>query len=141
MRDEIAREQRPWRANLLFFAFFAALTAFIAIVGLYGLLASVVTEQAHEFGVRLALGATPGHVVSHVLAAAGRTALAGAGIGLVTAVAAGRIMQAMLFGVSPLDAVALTIAPAVILVVAVAAAVIPARRAAGLDPIVSLRAE
>jgi putative ABC transport system permease protein len=141
MRDEIAREQTPWRANLLFFAFFAALTAFIAIVGLYGLLASVVTEQAHEFGVRLALGATPGHVVGHVLAAAGRTALAGAGIGLVTAVAAGGIMQAMLFGVSPLDAVALTIAPAVILVVAVAAAVIPARRAAGLDPIVSLRAE
>jgi putative ABC transport system permease protein len=141
MRDEIAREQTPWRANLLFFAFFAALTAFIAIVGLYGLLASVVTEQAHEFGVRLALGATAGHVVSHVLAAAGRTALVGGGIGLITAAAAGRIMQAMLFGVSPLDAVALTIAPVVILVVAVAASVIPARRAARLDPIISLRAE
>jgi predicted permease len=69
MHDEIAREQTPWRANLMFFAFFAALTAFIAIVGLYGLLSSVVTEQAHEFGVRLALGATAGHVVGHVLAA------------------------------------------------------------------------
>jgi putative ABC transport system permease protein len=141
MRDEIAREQTPWRANLLFVAFFAALTAFIAIVGLYGLLASVVAEQTHEFGVRLALGATAGHVVSHMLAAAGRTALVGTGIGLVTAAAAGRIMQAMLFGVSPLDAVALTTAPAMILVVAVAAAVIPARRAARIDPIVSLRAE
>src|SRR5262245_7722560 len=141
MRDEIAREQTPWRANLLFFASFAALTAFIAIVGLYGLLASVVAEQTREFGVRLALGATAGQVVSHVLAVAGRTALVGAGIGLVTAAAAGRIMQAMLFGVSPLDAVALTAAPAMILVVAVAAAVIPARRAARIDPIVSLRAE
>ena len=141
MRDEIAREQTPWRANLLFFAFFAALTAFIAIVGLYGLLASVVAEQTREFGVRLALGASAGQVVSHVLSAAGRTALVGAGIGLVTAAAAGRVMQAMLFGVSPLDAVALTTAPAMILVVAVAAAVIPARRAARIDPIVSLRAE
>jgi ABC-type antimicrobial peptide transport system permease subunit len=76
-----------------------------------------------------------------VLAAAGRTVLVGAGIGLVTTAAAGRIMQAMLFGVSPMDAVALTIAPAMILVVAVAASVIPARRAARIDPIVSLRAE
>jgi putative ABC transport system permease protein len=141
MRDEIAREQTPWRANLLFFAFFAALTAFIAIVGLYGLLASVVAEQTHEFGVRLALGATAGHVVGHVLGAASRTALVGAGIGVATAAATGRIMQAMLFGVSPLDAVALTIAPAMILVVAIAASVIPARRAARIDPIVSLRAE
>jgi putative ABC transport system permease protein len=141
MHDEIAREQTPWRANLLFFAFFAALTAFIAIVGLYGLLASMVAEQTREFGVRLALGATAGRVVGDVLAAAARTALVGAGIGLVTAAAAGRIMQAMLFGVSPLDAVALTTAPALILAVAVAASVIPARRAAGIDPIVSLRAE
>jgi len=141
MRDEITREQTPWRANLLFFAFFAVLTAFIAIVGVYGLLASVVTEQAHEFGVRLALGATAGQVVSHVLGAASRTALVGASTGLVTAAAAGRIMRAMLFGVSPLDAVALIVAPAVILVVALAASVIPARRAASLDPIISLRAE
>jgi putative ABC transport system permease protein len=141
MPDEIAREQTPWRANLLLFAFFAALTAFIAIVGLYGLLASVVAEQAHEFGVRLALGATAGQVVSEVLGAAGRTAVVGAGIGLVAAAAGGRIVGAMLFGVGPLDAVALTIAPAVILVVAVAASVIPARRAARIDPIASLRAE
>ena len=141
MRDEIAREQTPWRANVLFFAFFAALTAFIAIVGLYGLLASAVAEQAHELGVRLALGATAGHVVRDVLAAAGSTALVGAGIGLAAAGAAGRVMQAMLFGVSPVDAVALTIAPAVILVVALTASAIPARRAARIDPIVSLRAE
>jgi len=141
MRDEIAREQTPWRANLLFFALFAALSAFIAVVGLYGLLASVVSEQTHEFGVRLALGATARQVVSHVLATAGRTALVGAGIGLVTAAGAGRVMQAMLFGVSPMDAVALTTAPAVILVVAVAASMIPARRAARIDPIVALRAE
>jgi putative ABC transport system permease protein len=141
MRDEIARELAPWRANLMFFAFFAALTAFIAIVGLYGLLASVVAEQTHEFGVRLALGATAGHVVSHVLAAAGRTALVGAGIGVVATAAAGRAMQAMLFGVSPVDAIALTIAPAMILAVAIAASVIPARRAARIDPILSLRAE
>ena len=141
MRDEIAREQTPWRANLLFFAFFAALTAFIAIVGLYGLLASVVAEQAHEFGVRLALGATARHVIREVLAAAGRTALVGAAVGLVAAAAASRVAQAMLFGVSPLDALALTIAPAVILVIAVTTSVIPARRAARIDPIASLRAE
>jgi putative ABC transport system permease protein len=141
MGEEIAREQNPWRANLLFFAFFAALTGFIAIVGVYGLLASLVAEQAHEFGVRLALGATAGRVVGEVLAAASRTALAGAGSGLVAAAAAGRIVRAMLFGVSPLDAVALAVAPALILVVAVAAAAIPARRAARIDPIVSLRAE
>jgi putative ABC transport system permease protein len=141
MRDEIAREQTPWRANLLFFAFFAALTAFIAIVGLYGLLASAVAEQAHEFGVRLALGATAGQVIGDVLAGAGRTAVVGAGLGVAAAVAAGRVVQALLFAVSPLDSVALMIAPAVILILAVAASVIPARRAARIDPIVSLRAE
>jgi predicted permease len=141
MRNEIAREQTPWRADLLFFGFFAALTAFIAIVGLYGLFASVVAEQAHEFGVRLALGATAGHVVSEVMGAAGRTALIGTALGLLAAAAAGRVVQAMLFGVSPQDAVALTIAPAVILVLAVTASLIPARRAARIDPIVSLRAE
>src|SRR5262249_20472199 len=136
-----AREQPPWGADLLFFGFFAALTAFIAIVGLYGLLASVVAEQAHEFGVRLALGATAGQVVSDVMGAAGRTALIGTALGLIAAAAAGRVGQAMLFGVSPPDAVALTIAPAVILVLAVTASLIPARRAARIDPIVSLRAE
>jgi putative ABC transport system permease protein len=141
MDDEIAREQTPWRANLLFFAFFAALTAFIAIVGLYGLLASAVAEQAHEFGVRFALGASAGHVVREVMVGAGRTALVGAGLGLVAAAAAGRVVQTMLFGVSPLDAAALTIAPAVILFLAVTASVIPARRAGRIDPIVSLRAE
>ena len=71
----------------------------------------------------------------------GNRRVAGAAIGLVLAVGAARIMQTMLFGVSPLDAVALTIAPALMLVVAVAASVIPARRAARIDPIVSLRAE
>ena len=141
MRDEIAREQTPWRANLLFFAFFAALTAFIAIVGLYALLASVVAEQAHEFGVKLALGATAGHVVREILASAGRTVLVGAGVGVIAAAAGGRLVQAMLFGVSPLDAAALGIAPTAILVVAAVASVIPARRAASIDPIVSLRAE
>jgi len=141
LRDEIAREQTPWRANLLFFAFFAALTAFIAIVGLYGLIASLVAEQGHEFGVRLALGATAGRIVGEVLAAAGRTALIGVGLGLIAAAAAGRVVQAMLFGVSPLDAVAITLAPAVILSLAITATVIPARRAARVDPIVALRAE
>src|SRR5262249_37592944 len=108
MRNEIAREQTPWRGDLLFFGFFAALTAFIAIVGLYGLFASVVAEQAHEFGVRLALGATAGRVVSEVMGAAGRTALIGTALGLIAAAAAGRMAEAMLFGVSPQDAVALT---------------------------------
>jgi hypothetical protein len=141
LRDEIAREQTPWRANLLFFAFFAALTAFIAIVGLYGLIASLVAEQGHEFGIRLALGATAGRIVSEVLTAAGRTALVGAGVGLVAAAAAGRVVQAMLFGVSPLDAIAVAAAPAVILILAIAASVVPAYRAARVDPIVALRTE
>ena len=139
--DELAREQMPWRANLLFFAFFAASTAFIAAVGLYGLLASLVAERAHEFGVRLALGATAGRVVHDVVAIAGRMALVGASLGLAAAAAAGRVVQAMLFGVTPLDTVAVTIAPALIVGLAVVAAVIPARRAARIDPIVSLRAE
>jgi hypothetical protein len=141
MADEVARAQTPWRANLLFFSFFAALTLLIAVVGLYGLLASVVAEQTHEFGIRVALGATAGRIVAEVLAGAGRTAAIGAATGLVAAAASTRLMRTMLFDVSTVDAATFAVVPAALLAVGVAACLIPALRAARVDPVASLRSE
>jgi putative ABC transport system permease protein len=141
MNDELAREQTPWRANLMFFAVFAALTVLIALVGLYGLLASVVAEQVRELAVRAALGASSRRIVAEVLAGAGRTALAGALLGVAAAVASARLVQTMLFEVSPFDARTLVVVPASLLLASLAACLVPALRAARADPIEALRAE
>jgi len=141
MSDEVARAQRPWRANMMFFAAFAVLTGLIAIVGLYVIFASFVAEQSHELGVRLALGATGARLAGRVLADAGRTIAIGAALGTAAAIASGRLVNGMLFGVSPFDPATLAAATVALTAVGLTACLIPARRAARVDPIESLRAE
>jgi ABC-type antimicrobial peptide transport system permease subunit len=111
------------------------------MVGLYGLVSYSVGQRAREFGVRMALGAARGAVARLVLAEGARLALAGAALGLLGAAAALRLMRALLFGVSPLDPLTLSGATAAILLVALAAAWAPARRATRVDPVRSLAGE
>jgi predicted permease len=120
---------------------FGGVALLLACLGLYGVTAYAVTRRTREIGIRMAIGASPGAVLTTVL----RGALVQLGLGLLigvpAALAAGRLLQAMLYGVSGQDPWLLTLAVAVLAVCAVAAGLIPARRAAGLDPVRALRIE
>lgn len=139
---EIRRESVSERRFLLtLVGVFGGLALVLAAVGVYGVMAVVVSERTAEVGVRLALGARPSQIVQLVLGQAGTLALIGIGIGLVLAFAGAPLMAHSLFGIAPRDVAALTLTPAVLLVVAIVAAIVPARRAMRVDPIVTLRGE
>ncbi len=105
------------------------------------MLAYTVNERTREIGVRVALGAEPGRIVWLVLREGGRVVLAGAGAGLCGAMALTGLLKSMLFGVGAHDAATFAVVPLVLGAVALAAAYVPARRAARMDPVEALRAE
>ena len=111
----------------------------LAAVGITGIVRYAVTARWREFGVRLALGATRTHVIWLALADAVLPLAFGLGAGLVTLLAATRLIETLLVGVSPRDPVTLTGAALVLIVVALLAAWRPAARAAGVDPAMALR--
>ncbi len=113
----------------------------LSAIGLYGVLAALVRQQTRAIGVRIALGATSRDVARFVLDDAMRMVAAGAIVGAVGALGAGRVLSSQLFGVKPADPISLAVAAAVLLVVGAAAALLPARRAARVDPVEALRAE
>jgi putative ABC transport system permease protein len=120
---------------------FASVAALMAALGLYGVLAHAVTQQRREIGIRMALGATPGEVVSHTLRSALTMILVGLAIGLGGAFALTRVLKGLLFEVSALDPAALGAACVLMTMIGIVAALIPARRAAGVDPMTVLREE
>jgi putative ABC transport system permease protein len=118
---------------------FAGVAALLAALGLYGVLAHAVTQQRREIGIRMALGARPGDVVSHTLRSAFSMLLVGLAVGLGGAFALTRALKSLLFQVSALDPIALAVACVLMTLVGILAAVIPASRAAGVDPMTVLR--
>lgn len=120
---------------------FAGLALLIAAVGLYGALSYEISQRRREFGVRLALGATPRQVLGLVVRRGLAVAGAGLVVGLAAAAMATRLLASMLFGVSPRDIPAFATAAIVLLAVAAMASLVPARRAAHADPVETLRAE
>jgi putative ABC transport system permease protein len=120
---------------------FAGVAALMAALGLYGVLAHAVTQQRREIGIRMALGARPGDVVSHTLRSALSMLLVGLAAGLAGAFALTRALKSLLFEVSALDPVALAVACVLMTLVGILAAAIPAIRAAGVDPMTVLRDE
>jgi predicted permease len=139
MDDVVSRLETPWRSNFSLFVLFAGLTVVLAAAGLYALLAWSVTGQTREIGVRLVLGATPARIAAAVVADGARMIAGGAAAGLAAAALATRLMESLLFDVSPLDPVALCAAPALLAIVALAATVLPAVRASRTEPSVCLR--
>ena len=127
------------RFSMLLFAIFAALASGLAAVGIYGVIAFLVTQGTKEMGIRMALGATPGEigllVVKHGLLMAGLAIAIGVGVALV----ATRVMRSLLFGVGASDPLTYTFVCLLVALTALAASYIPARRAARLDPMRSLR--
>jgi putative ABC transport system permease protein len=120
---------------------FALMALLLAAVGLYGVMSQAVSTRVRELGVRTALGASGGHIARSVVGEGMRTTGAGLAIGLVGAAALTRVIESMLFGVTPLDPLSFAIAAVVLSAVALGACVLPARRAARVDPLVALRTE
>jgi predicted permease len=137
MYDSLAR-QRFATTMLGAFAVFAMI---LAAIGVYGAISYLVTQCAHDIGVRIALGASRGNILKMVVRRG--MGLAGAGIacGLAGAAALTQVMASLLFGVSAHDAAAFAAAPAFLAAVALAACYVPARRATRVDPMVALRDE
>jgi predicted permease len=120
---------------------FAASALLLAMIGIYGLTAYVVGQRTSEFGVRMALGATRRHILGVVISHAARPAIVGAAVGLVAAFALTRVLRAVLYETSPTDPATFALATLILLVVAIAAALGPARRATNVDPLRAIRGE
>lgn len=131
----------PDRFRALLLSVFAAMTAFLAMVGLYALMALLVARRSREMGIRMALGAPGKAILRQVLA--GGLSLVGIGLalGLAMALASGRLITGMLFQVRPSDPVTYAAVAGTIGMVALAACLLPARRASKLDPVSTLRNE
>jgi len=119
----------------------AIVAILLALTGLYALLAYVVTTRTREVGLRIALGATPAHVMSFVVRWALRITAIGIVVGLAGALVMTRSMRALLFGIDPLDPATYVLVAFAFALVAIAAAALPALRAARIDPAVALRQE
>jgi predicted permease len=118
---------------------FAGLALILAAVGIYGMLSLLVSERSQEIGIRMALGAGRGAIVRMVLARSLALAVVGISVGLVAAALLSPLIASLLYGVTPLDPLTFTLVPVLLLVIALAGALAPARRASKVDPLVALR--
>ncbi len=100
-----------------------------------------VSQRTHEFGVRVALGATTRNVLTHVLGGGLRTVAVGVALGIVLALAGGRLVASLLYGISANDPIAMVVAASALMVIAAVASLAPAWRAAKADPVSALRAD
>jgi predicted permease len=137
MYDSLARQR--FASTML--AAFAAFAMLLAAVGLYGAMSYLVTQNTHDIGVLMALGAQSGDIIGLVLRQGMELAAIGIVAGLAGAAALTRVMASLLFGVSTKDLVTFVSVPALLAVVAFAATVVPAWRIASVDPVVALRVE
>ncbi|HEX4756786.1 MAG TPA: ABC transporter permease [Terracidiphilus sp.] len=129
------------RIAVAFAGSFGLLALVLAAVGIYGVVAYTTRQRTHEIGIRMALGAAQGDVFRQVLAQGLRLALIGLGVGLAVSLVFTRLLHGMLFGVGATDWLTFAAVPAALLLVVLAACLIPARRAASVEPMQALRTE
>jgi ABC-type antimicrobial peptide transport system permease subunit len=141
MDQVVAETQVPRRFNALLISGFAAAAVLLALLGIYSVIAFSATLRTHELAIRLALGSQRSDVTRLVLASGAKLGLAGCMIGAVAAVFATRLMSSLLFQVNPLDPYVLVLAVVSIFLLALVASVVPARRAAAIEPMQALRNE
>ena len=141
MDDIISDSLAARRFGMILLGVFAALALILSCVGIYGVISYLVGQRTHEIGVRIALGAQRTDVLRLILGQGARMALIGVAIGIAAALGLARFMAAQLFGVTAHDPLTFTGVAIVLMLVAIAACYIPARRAMKVDPIVALRYE
>ena len=141
MAASMESEYRPWKLGAVLFTLFGVLALVVAGIGVYSSVSYAVSQRTREFGVRVALGATTRDVLAHVLGGGLRTVAIGVAVGIALALAGGRLIASLLYGVSASDPFAITVAASALLTIATVASLVPAWRAAKADPVQALRAE
>jgi len=137
----LSRMLAPRRFSMVLLSLFAGIALTLAAVGVYGLLQYSTTQQTHDIGIRMALGARNIDVLRVVLGQGLKLALIGVALGLAGAVVLTRVLSSLLYDVTPTDPVTLACVSLVLIVIALLASYLPARRAARIDPMVALRYE
>jgi predicted permease len=141
MNEVVSNSFAARRLSMMLLGVFAALALVLACVGIYGVISYLVGQRTHEIGVRMALGAQQNDVLRLIIGHGTRMALVGVAIGIVAAMGLTRLMANQLFGVSPHDPITFVGVAGLLIIVAVAACYIPARRAMRVDPIIALRCD
>jgi ABC-type antimicrobial peptide transport system permease subunit len=126
------------RLQMVLLVTFACLAVLLAAIGVYGVMAYTVTQRIPEIGVRMAVGASPNRVVAMVVLEGGRLAAIGLGLGLIAAAFAARAVESLLFEVRGLDPLTFSLSPVVLVVAALLATYLPARRAARISPLAAI---
>jgi putative ABC transport system permease protein len=139
MQQKISNTLERSHFDTFLLAIFAATALLLSSVGIYGVLSYMVAQRTRDIGIRMALGASQGQIVWDVLSFGVRLAGIGLAIGLAAALAATRLLSSLLYGVRPTDAITFGAVSLILLVVALIASYLPARRATRVDPLVALR--
>lgn len=136
--DDVALSRR---APMILLSLFSGVALLLAVLGVYGVLAFAVAQRTSEFGVRIALGASARSIAELVLGQGARLVGIGVSTGLVAYLALSQVVARVLYGVTATDPLSLTVAPLVIAIAAIAACIVPVRRATGISPLEALRVE
>jgi predicted permease len=141
MEHAISKSEAPRRFNTVLISSFAIAAVLLSVLGIYGVIAFSVALREQEMAVRMALGCQRSGVILFILSSGARLAAVGCGLGLLGAVAASRLLRSFLFEVSPFDPGVLALSAFAMLLLALAASALPARRASSTAPMLALRGE
>lgn len=141
MEHAISKSEAPRRFNTVLISSFAIAAVLLSVLGIYAVIAFSVALREQEMAVRMALGSQRSEVILLILSSGAKLAAVGCGLGLLGAVAASRLLRSFLFEVSPFDPGVLSLSAIAMLLLALAASALPARRASSTDPMLTLRGE
>jgi putative ABC transport system permease protein len=139
MEHAIAETEAPRRFNTVLISSFAAAAVLLAVLGIYSVIAFSVALRVQEMAIRMALGSQRSGIIGLILASGAKLAVLGCAIGLAGAAACSHLLRSLLFGVSAFDPIVLTLAAFCVMLLAIVASLLPARRAARIDPMQALR--